>query len=200
MFISKHQRTNQRPALRHVHMRIESWQAYCVLQVKKELPAVPLTTLVYLNWNVCWHDHFAVPKCLFLSCHYTVYLRCRPPAPFWSTHLKIFSLSKYTSHIQVLPSTLFYFFFSISCNVVLLTDKPSQLTVTWNTVDNPKSSIVEYGFHEESLNLSATGNILEFVDGGKAKRKQYIHKIKLANLSPGKKYCNIWMFFKASVS
>ena len=96
-------------------------------------------------------------------------------------------------HIAYSGSSFYAFllFFSISCNVVLLTDKPSQLTVTWNTVDNPKSSIVEYGFHEESLNLSATGNILEFVDGGKAKRKQYIHKIKLANLSPGKKYCNI---------
>jgi hypothetical protein len=105
--------------------------------------------------------------------------------------LKIFSLSKYTSHIQVLPFTLFFFAVSISGNIVLLTDKPSQLTVTWNTVDNPKSSIVEYGFHEESLNLSATGSIQEFVDGGQAKRKLYIHKIKLAKLSPGRKYCNI---------
>jgi Purple acid Phosphatase, N-terminal domain len=96
-------------------------------------------------------------------------------------------------HIAYSGSSIYaflLFFVSISGNIVL-TDKPSQLTITWNTVDNPKSSIVEYGFHEESLNLSATGSIQEFVDGGQAKRKLYIHKIKLAKLSPGRKYCNI---------
>lgn len=62
--------------------------------------------------------------------------------------------------------------------------------VTWSTVDHPNtSSIVEYGLDEECLNQTTKGIAEKFVDGGKQRRCQYIHRVQLKNLLPGKKYC-----------
>lgn len=62
----------------------------------------------------------------------------------------------------------------------------NDVVVTWSTVNGTKESIVEYGIG--GLNLTANGTSTQFVSGGNEKRKQYIHKVKLPNLTSGTKY------------
>jgi len=61
-----------------------------------------------------------------------------------------------------------------------------DIVVTWSTRDDTKESIVEYGIG--GFILTAKGKSTLFVDGGKQKRKQYIHRVLLKDLTPGSKY------------
>ncbi|XP_013772685.2 acid phosphatase type 7-like [Limulus polyphemus] len=63
---------------------------------------------------------------------------------------------------------------------------PTEMVVTWVTMDPTSSSIVEYGEH--NLNKSAKGSSTKFVDGGSEKRVFYIHRVVIKNLSPGTLY------------
>jgi hypothetical protein len=62
----------------------------------------------------------------------------------------------------------------------------NDIVVTWSTVNGTKESIVEYG--TGGLILTANGTSTLFVSGGNEKRKQYIHKAKMPNLTSGTKY------------
>ncbi|KAK9512350.1 hypothetical protein O3M35_000795 [Rhynocoris fuscipes] len=65
-------------------------------------------------------------------------------------------------------------------------DNIDEIVVTWSTFDETPNSVVEYGIDE--LTERAEGYSKLFVDGGKKKRKQYIHRVKLTNLKPLTKY------------
>lgn len=62
----------------------------------------------------------------------------------------------------------------------------NDVVITWSTINGTKESVVEYGIG--GLNLTANGISTLFVSGGNEKRKQYIHKVKLPNLTSGTKY------------
>lgn len=65
-------------------------------------------------------------------------------------------------------------------------DKPSEIVVTWSTMNDTKISVVEYGIG--GLVKKAKSKPIEFIDGGHHKRRQYIHKVKLRGLQPGRRY------------
>ncbi|XP_071441921.1 acid phosphatase type 7 [Hetaerina americana] len=65
-------------------------------------------------------------------------------------------------------------------------DKPSEMYVTWSTLNDTEVSVVEYGIGgliKRAINIPKL-----FIDGGPEKRRQYIHKVKLEELQPGTKY------------
>ena len=68
-------------------------------------------------------------------------------------------------------------------------DDATEMTVTWVTPQRTNSSIAEYG--KATLNPVTKGSEVEFVDGGKAKRKFYVHKVIMTNLDPGKNYSEL---------
>jgi len=68
----------------------------------------------------------------------------------------------------------------------ILSDNIHDIIVTWSTKNDTKESIVEYGIG--GFILRAEGNSTLFVDGGEKKRKQYIHRVWLKNLTPNSKY------------
>lgn len=63
---------------------------------------------------------------------------------------------------------------------------PTEMMVTWVTLDPTNVSTVEYGISK--LNLRKTGNVTKFVDGGSNKRVIYIHRVLLTDLVPGTDY------------
>ncbi|XP_059483702.1 acid phosphatase type 7 [Neocloeon triangulifer] len=65
-------------------------------------------------------------------------------------------------------------------------DSPSEMIVTWSTVDPTEHSIVEYGIG--GLILNTHGRAEVFIDGGKKSRTQFIHTVKLKDLTPGTTY------------
>ena len=71
------------------------------------------------------------------------------------------------------------------------------MIVTWVTQNATSASVVEYG--PVMLNAVAKGDQVKFVDGGPLKRAIYVHKVTLANLSPGQKYCKISNIFKKTI-
>lgn len=63
--------------------------------------------------------------------------------------------------------------------------------MTWSTINNTKeASLVEYGIIKSDVSQTATGIATEFIDGGLAKRVQFIHRVTLTGLLPKQKYCN----------
>ncbi|KAH8251963.1 hypothetical protein KR026_000124 [Drosophila bipectinata] len=74
----------------------------------------------------------------------------------------------------------------------------SEMVVTWSTRSLPPdtqvgaASVVEYGLLEASgqskLNQAARGTATKFVDGGRKKATQFIHRVTLENLSPNSTY------------
>lgn len=67
-----------------------------------------------------------------------------------------------------------------------LGENVSEIVVTWSTRDDTVNSIVEYGIN--GMILTAKGASQKFVDGGAEKSSQYIHRVKLPNLTPSSKY------------
>lgn len=63
---------------------------------------------------------------------------------------------------------------------------PYEIVVTWSTFDKTPNSTVEFGLGKMTTN--ATGSSKRFVDGGREKRTQYIHKVKLSNLQANSFY------------
>lgn len=79
------------------------------------------------------------------------------------------------------------------CNCISFSDKIHDIVVTWSTKSDTKESIVEYGIG--GFVLRAEGNSTLFIDGGKEKQKQYIHKVWLKNLTPNSKYSKIYIAY-----
>jgi hypothetical protein len=70
-------------------------------------------------------------------------------------------------------------------------DEPINVVVTWNTInDTNETSIVKYGIAENHLTETVTGSATLFVDGGLARRQQFVHRVKLTGLLSKQKYCN----------
>lgn len=65
-------------------------------------------------------------------------------------------------------------------------DNTNEIVVTWSTFNETKDSIVEYGIN--GLILTATGKSTLFVDGGPENHSQWIHRVKLKDLSSNTKY------------
>lgn len=67
---------------------------------------------------------------------------------------------------------------------------PSEMVVTWLTVDATNTSVVEYGSVKDNFRLdrNQTGSSELFVDGGSEKRRMYIHRVLLTKLTPGEGY------------
>jgi len=64
------------------------------------------------------------------------------------------------------------------------------MIVTWVTLNDISGSVVEYG-ETDMLDKRATGYVSIFQDSGTEKRREYIHRVILQNLTPGQKYCMI---------
>ncbi|XP_044731584.1 acid phosphatase type 7 isoform X1 [Chrysoperla carnea] len=62
----------------------------------------------------------------------------------------------------------------------------TEIVVTWSTINDTQQSIVEYGIG--GLILRESGSSTKFVDGGTHNRTQYIHRVRLQNLTPETKY------------
>ncbi|XP_013383368.1 acid phosphatase type 7-like [Lingula anatina] len=60
------------------------------------------------------------------------------------------------------------------------------MVVTWVTLSQTNSSLVEYGIR--SLENAAKGSETMFQDGGSEHRKLYIHRVTVTGLKPGQKY------------
>ncbi len=52
----------------------------------------------------------------------------------------------------------------------------------------PKSQ-VEFALNSLELDKQANGGSTKFVDGGRERRTQYIHRVKLEKLKPNSTYC-----------
>jgi len=65
----------------------------------------------------------------------------------------------------------------------------TDVFVTWNTANDTEASIVVYWDKEFIMTQNGTSTL--FVSGGSEKRKQYIHRVKLPNLTPGRKYSKL---------
>lgn len=61
-----------------------------------------------------------------------------------------------------------------------------EIVITWSTMNDTKESLVEYGIG--GLILQEKGSSEIFIDGGKAKHFQFVHKVRLSNLQPNSKY------------
>lgn len=68
-------------------------------------------------------------------------------------------------------------------------DTLTDVFVTWNTANDTEASVVVYW--DNGFIMIANGNSTLFVGGGNEKRKQYIHRVKLPNLTPGRKYSKL---------
>ncbi|XP_072168114.1 acid phosphatase type 7-like [Diadema setosum] len=67
------------------------------------------------------------------------------------------------------------------------TGNVTEMMVTWSTFSPTNTSTVEFGLAGK-LSLVAMGTATKFVDGGKLKHTQYIHRVKLTGLKPGEQY------------
>ncbi|XP_014275560.1 acid phosphatase type 7 [Halyomorpha halys] len=65
----------------------------------------------------------------------------------------------------------------------------TEMVVTWSTMDKVGRATVIFGKTEPTATV--LGNSKLFVDGGKKKRSQYIHRVKLTGLEPATKYVYI---------
>lgn len=64
--------------------------------------------------------------------------------------------------------------------------QPSEMIVTWVTVNMTNTPTVEYG--SNGLDLQVQGKTTIFVDGGSKKHTLYIHRVVIGGLTPGARY------------
>jgi len=64
---------------------------------------------------------------------------------------------------------------------------PSLMIVTWVTLNEVNDSVVEYG-QMDTLENRATGWVSVFQDSGNEQRREYIHRVVLQDLLPGRRY------------
>ncbi|XP_073830324.1 acid phosphatase type 7-like isoform X2 [Musca autumnalis] len=67
-------------------------------------------------------------------------------------------------------------------------DNIYDYVVTWSTQDNTKESICKYGVGNLTSIAKNNNGPSMFIDGGKAKRTQYIHRVTLNNLKENTRY------------
>jgi hypothetical protein len=70
--------------------------------------------------------------------------------------------------------------------IILTTENSTQMYVTWSTMNATQNATCLYGTN--SISQRAQGWTTKFVDGGPEKHTQYIHRVLLTNLQPGKKH------------
>ncbi|XP_049768957.1 acid phosphatase type 7-like isoform X1 [Schistocerca cancellata] len=69
-----------------------------------------------------------------------------------------------------------------------LSDKPNEVVITWSTMEKTADSFVEFGLTLPGLELQH-GNMTYFEECGKEGcRSQYIHRVRLSNLTYGASY------------
>ena len=68
----------------------------------------------------------------------------------------------------------------------MLSGDPSEMVVTWVTMQATMLSFVEYGTTE--MDNLAKGSEETFVDGGSEKRSLFMHRVTITGLTPGQKY------------
>lgn len=81
-------------------------------------------------------------------------------------------------------TTFFIFFFT--WKVSSLAGDSTQMFVTWSTMNVTQNATCLYG--TSSLSQQAKGYTTKFVDGGTEQHTQYIHRVVLSQLQPGKKH------------
>lgn len=67
-----------------------------------------------------------------------------------------------------------------------ITGDSTQMFVTWSTMNVTQNATCLYG--TSSLSQQAKGYTTKFVDGGTEQHTQYIHRVVLSQLQPGKKH------------
>ncbi|XP_054714033.1 acid phosphatase type 7-like [Uloborus diversus] len=65
-------------------------------------------------------------------------------------------------------------------------NSPTEMMVTWVTMDPTNTSTVEYGLRK--LDHTQTGTVSKFVDGGSEARVLFIHRVLLTDLKPNTEY------------
>jgi len=68
----------------------------------------------------------------------------------------------------------------------MFVENPTDMVVTWVTMQSTSASIVEYGV--KTLSQTAKGYADVFIDGGSEKRMIFIHRVTITGLIPGQKY------------
>jgi len=64
--------------------------------------------------------------------------------------------------------------------------RPSQMVITWTTLEYTNQSYVKYGIEE--LDYLAIGTTKEFKNDEKSKRITWVHSVMVSDLTPGQKY------------
>ncbi|OWA51856.1 Acid phosphatase type 7 [Hypsibius exemplaris] len=65
---------------------------------------------------------------------------------------------------------------------------PTEMYVTWATPSPSTVTSVKFGLDAANLTSTATGTSTVFVDGAKAHKVRYIHRVTLVNLVPATRY------------
>lgn len=68
---------------------------------------------------------------------------------------------------------------------------PTQMVVTWVTLESTNGSVVEYGL--DAMDQITWHGEETFTDGGSQKRTITMHRVVMKNLKPGTKYGKYWI-------
>lgn len=70
-----------------------------------------------------------------------------------------------------------------------LGDSISEISITWLTFDDTKSSFVEFGITMPPFTKKVQSKISRFIDGGHKRSIRYIHRATIKGIKPGQRYC-----------
>lgn len=80
------------------------------------------------------------------------------------------------SYCDEIENNYFFLIFNIFVVVFsLFTESNSEMVITWSTMDSTNDSIIEYSLDNDVYQAKGIWNL--FVDGGKKKHHQFIHKV-----------------------
>lgn len=91
------------------------------------------------------------------------------------------NLNKYISHMAVWVKVR-----DLYIKYTYILADPSQMVVTWVTLDPTSRATVEYGL--TSIDKQSYGYTTTFIDGGAEQRMLYIHRVVIANLTASQRY------------